>query len=123
MGPPIQVGLQHQDPLDPIVNRWITRSAGGVIQPFGIVPLKLRTAVKTEAASMPEIISMRDGGLFQFPLLGAKTPDYVKTNKNDAADASMRFVGIKGVEQQTVLATHRIRSLLVAERTALVNQT
>ena len=58
---------------------------------------------------------------------------YVKTNKNDAADAeaiceavtrpSMRFVGVKGVEQQTVLATHRVRSLLVAERTAMVNQT
>jgi transposase len=58
---------------------------------------------------------------------------YVKANKNDAADAeaiceavtrpSMRFVGVKNVEQQTVLATHRVRSLLVAERTALVNQT
>ena len=58
---------------------------------------------------------------------------YVKANKNDAADAeaiceavtrpSMRFVGVKTIEQQTVLATHRVRSLLVAERTALVNQT
>lgn len=58
---------------------------------------------------------------------------YVKANKNDAADAeaiceavtrpSMRFVGVKSVEQQTVLATHRVRSLLVAERTAMVNQT
>lgn len=58
---------------------------------------------------------------------------YVKANKNDAADAeaiceavtrpSMRFVGVKSIEQQTVLATHRVRSLLVAERTALVNQT
>jgi transposase len=57
---------------------------------------------------------------------------YVKTNKNDAADAeaiceavtrpNMRFVGIKNVHQQTVLSLHRARSLLVAERTAQANQ-
>lgn len=57
---------------------------------------------------------------------------YVKANKNDAADAeaiceavtrpTMRFVAIKNVEQQTVLCLHRIRSLLVQERTALANQ-
>ncbi|MFA5609441.1 MAG: IS110 family transposase, partial [Alcaligenes sp.] len=44
---------------------------------------------------------------------------YVKTNKNDAADAeaiceavarpNMRFVPIKNVEQQSVLALHRAR--------------
>ena len=49
---------------------------------------------------------------------------YVKTNKNDAADAeaiceavtrpNMRFVGIKNAHQQTVLGLHRARSLLVA---------
>ena len=48
---------------------------------------------------------------------------YVKTNKNDAADAeaiceavtrpSMRFVPIKNVEQQAVLALHRVRQGLV----------
>lgn len=57
---------------------------------------------------------------------------YVKTNKNDAADAeaiceavtrpNMRFVGIKNAHQQTVLCLHRARSLLVAERTAQANQ-
>lgn len=57
---------------------------------------------------------------------------YVKTNKNDAADAeaiceavtrpNMRFVGIKNVHQQTVLCLHRARCLLVAERTAQANQ-
>jgi transposase len=49
---------------------------------------------------------------------------YVKTNKNDAADAeaiceavarpNMRFVPIKNVEQQAVLALHRARQPLVA---------
>jgi transposase len=57
---------------------------------------------------------------------------YVKSNKNDAADAeaiceaaqrpSMRFVAIKTVEQQDIQATHRIRSLHVERRTAQVNQ-
>jgi len=56
---------------------------------------------------------------------------YVKRNKNDAADAeaiceavtrpSMRFVGIKTAEQQSVLMDHRTRELLVRQRTMLVN--
>ena len=57
---------------------------------------------------------------------------YVKSNKNDAADAeaiceavtrpNMRFVGVKNVNQQTVLCLHRARRLLVAQRTAQANQ-
>jgi transposase len=57
---------------------------------------------------------------------------YVKTNKNDAADAeaiceavtrpTMRFVPIKNVEQQAVLALHRVRQGLVKARTAQGNQ-
>jgi transposase len=57
---------------------------------------------------------------------------YVKTNKNDAADAeaiceavtrpTMRFVPIKNVEQQAVLALHRVRQGLVKARTAQANQ-
>jgi transposase len=57
---------------------------------------------------------------------------YVKTNKNDAADAeaicealtrpSMRFVPVKNVEQQAVLALHRVRQGLVKARTAQANQ-
>jgi transposase len=57
---------------------------------------------------------------------------YVKTNKNDAADAeaiceavtrpTMRFFGVKNVSQQTVLCLHRARQLLVTERTAQANQ-
>ena len=34
----------------------------------------------------------------------------------------MRFVGIKSEEQQAVLMMHRVRTLVVANRTALVNQ-
>ena len=57
---------------------------------------------------------------------------YVKTNKNDAADAeaiceavarpNMRFVPIKNVEQQAVLALHRARQGFVTARTAQANQ-
>lgn len=57
---------------------------------------------------------------------------YVKTNKNDAADAeaiceavtrpNMRFVPIKTVEQQSVLALHRVREALVKARTSQANQ-
>jgi transposase len=57
---------------------------------------------------------------------------YVKTNKNDAADAeaiceavsrpNMRFVPVKNVDQQAVLALHRVRQGLVKARTAQANQ-
>src|SRR5450631_1600764 len=57
---------------------------------------------------------------------------YVKTNKNDAADAeaiceavgrpSMRFVPIKSVEQQAILSVHRVRQGFVKARTAQANQ-
>ncbi|MFX5668595.1 IS110 family transposase, partial [Acinetobacter baumannii] len=35
---------------------------------------------------------------------------------------SMRFVGVKQIEQQDIQAVHRIRERLVSERTALANQ-
>lgn len=57
---------------------------------------------------------------------------YVKTNKNDAADAeaiceavarpNMRFVPVKTVEQQGILAVHRARQGFVKARTAQANQ-
>ena len=57
---------------------------------------------------------------------------YVKSNKNDAADAeaiceavsrpNMRFVPIKTGEQQAVLALHRARQGFVKARTAQANQ-
>ncbi len=57
---------------------------------------------------------------------------YVKSNKNDRADAeaiseavqrpTMRFVAVKAIEQQDVQSVHRVRSQAVANRTAQVNQ-
>ncbi len=57
---------------------------------------------------------------------------FVKSNKNDAADAeaiaeaaqrpTMRFVPLKSVEQQDIQAIHRMRSQAVEQRTAQVNQ-
>jgi transposase len=57
---------------------------------------------------------------------------YVKTNKNDVADAeaiceavsrpNMRFVPIKSIEQQAILSVHRVRQGFVRARTAQANQ-
>ncbi|MEX3791215.1 IS110 family transposase [Paraburkholderia sp. BR14374] len=57
---------------------------------------------------------------------------YVKTNKHDASDAeaiceavsrpNMRFVPVKHVDQQAVLAQHRVRQGFVKARTAQANQ-
>jgi transposase len=57
---------------------------------------------------------------------------FVKTNKNDANDAeaiveaasrpSMHFVPIKQVEQQDIQSIHRVRSRIVKNRTALINE-
>lgn len=57
---------------------------------------------------------------------------YVKSNKNDRADAeaiaeavtrpNMRFVAVKTIEQQDVQALHRVRERLVGTRTALINE-
>jgi transposase len=57
---------------------------------------------------------------------------YVKTNKNDVADAeaiceavgrpNMRFVPIKSIEQQAILSVHRVRKGFVKARTAQANQ-
>lgn len=56
---------------------------------------------------------------------------YVKRHKNDAADAeaiceavtrpTMRFVPVKGEEQQGILVLHRARELLIRQRTMLIN--
>ena len=57
---------------------------------------------------------------------------YVKSNKNDPNDAegineavkrpTMRFVPIKGIEQQDILLLHRVRELAMKQRTAHGNQ-
>jgi transposase len=56
---------------------------------------------------------------------------YVKRNKNDGRDAeaiceavgrpTMRFVAVKSVEQQAIMAVHTTRSLLVRQRTMIAN--
>lgn len=56
---------------------------------------------------------------------------YVKSQKNDAADAeaiceavtrpSMRFVPVKGAEQQAVILLHRTRDLLIRQRSSLIS--
>jgi transposase len=56
---------------------------------------------------------------------------YVKRSKNDASDAeaiceavtrpTMRFVGVKSTEQQSVLVLHRTRLVLTRQRTQLGN--
>jgi len=55
---------------------------------------------------------------------------FVKRNKTDSADAeaiceaagrpTIRFVAIKSAEQQSILALHRSRDLLVRQRTKLI---
>ena len=57
---------------------------------------------------------------------------FVKTNKNDRNDAeaiveaasrpAMRFVTIKTIQQQDLQALHRLRQLLVHQRTVIINQ-
>jgi transposase len=57
---------------------------------------------------------------------------FVKTNKNDANDAeaiveaasrpTMHYVPIKQIEQQDIQSLHRVRSRLVKNRTALINE-
>ncbi|MBE0465418.1 MAG: IS110 family transposase [Halomonadaceae bacterium] len=70
---------------------------------------------------------------YQVKLVAAQfVKPYVKTNKNDRADAeaicealgrpTMRFVAVKSVEQQDCQATHRIREELIGQRTAKANQ-
>ena len=56
---------------------------------------------------------------------------YLRRGKNDAADAaaiceavtrpSMRFVPVKGEAQQAALMLHRVRDLLIRQRTQLIN--
>lgn len=57
---------------------------------------------------------------------------YVKSNKNDMADAEaiaeastrpeMRFVAVKEARQQDIMLIHRVRERLVRNRTALMNE-
>lgn len=65
-------------------------------------------------------------------IAGQFVKPYVKSNKNDRADAEaiceamsrpgMRFVAVKSINQQDSQAAHRIREELVCQRTAKANQ-
>ena len=54
---------------------------------------------------------------------------FVKTNKNDAAEAiceavtrpTMGYAAVKSAEQQSVLMLHRARELRVRQRTMVIN--
>ena len=56
---------------------------------------------------------------------------YIRRNKNDAADSeaiceavsrpTMRFVPIKSIDLQGILVTHRVRSILIRQRTMMAN--
>ena len=56
---------------------------------------------------------------------------YVRRQKNDASDASaiceavtrpsMRFVGVRSLENQAALMRHKVREMLVSQRTQLIN--
>jgi transposase len=64
-------------------------------------------------------------------MLPAYVKPYVKRGKTDAADAeaiaeavmrpTMRFVAAKTAEQQAMLMLHKVRNLLVRQRTMLIN--
>jgi transposase len=66
------------------------------------------------------------------PMPPAYVKAYVRRNKNDPADAraiceavsrpSMRFVAIKTEAQQAVCGLHKVRALMVKQRTMLMNQ-
>lgn len=69
----------------------------------------------------------------QVQLIAAKfVKPYVKSQKNDRNDAeaiaeaasrpTMRYVPVKSVEQQDIQSMHRIRSLLMRDRGAQINQ-
>jgi transposase len=61
----------------------------------------------------------------------AYVKSYVRRQKNDAADAagiceavtrpSMRFTGVRTLENQAALMHHKAREMLVAQRTQLIN--
>ena len=60
------------------------------------------------------------------------SPQFVKSNKNNRNDAraiceaaqrpGMHFVPVKTVGQQAVLSLHRVREMLISQRTATINQ-
>lgn len=75
--------------------------------------------------------SLRDLGHTVKLMPPAYVKPYVKSQKNDAADAeaiceavtrpTMRFAEVKSIEQQSALSMHRLRAQLIRHRTRLAN--
>src|SRR5580693_2515499 len=75
-----------------------------------------------------ELIKLGHGARMMPP---AYVKPYIRRQKNDAADAaaiceavarpSMRFVGVRSLENQAVLMRHKAREMLVSQRTQLLN--
>ena len=73
----------------------------------------------------------RQAGAHRRLMPPAYVKPYVKRGKTDAADAeaiaeavtrpTMRFVAVKTTEQQAILMLHKVRDLLVRQRTMLIN--
>jgi transposase len=111
-----------------IVTRAIRRK--DLLSFFKLLP---RCVVGMEACSSAHHWAREIGGLGHDAKLmpPAYVKAYVRRQKNDAADAaaiceavtrpSMRFVPVRSRENQTVLMHHRVRELLVAQRTQLIN--
>ncbi|BDC45512.1 IS110 family transposase [Paraburkholderia terrae] len=95
--------------------------------------LRPRTIAMEACGSAHHWARCFEGAGFEVRLISPHyvTP-FVKTNKNDRNDAeaiveaasrpSMNFVTVKSVEQQDMQAAHRVRELLVQQRTAIINQ-
>jgi transposase len=89
-----------------------------VLEFFGKLP---RCLVGIEARLGPEVK----------PMPAQYVEPYVKRGKNDAADAeaicepvarpTMRFVGVKTPEQQSIMMLHRVRLILMRQLTQLSN--
>jgi transposase len=112
----------------PVLRRRLRR---GEVLPF-FAKLS-RCLVGMEACSTAHFWAREIGALgHEVKLIPAKyVKPYIQRGKSDAADAAgiceavtrptMRFAAVKSVEQQSVLVLHRVRDLLVKQRTMLAN--
>jgi len=113
----------------PVLRKKITRSK------LGEVVAKLAPClIVMEACGSSNYWARRFQSMgHQVKLISANfVKPFVKGNKNDRNDAeaiyeasarpTMRFVPIKSIEQQDIQAVHRVRSLLMKDRNATINQ-
>jgi transposase len=111
-----------------VIRRWLTRAK--VLDFFAKLPRCL-VGIEACAASHYWGREIRKLGHDVRLMPPSYVKAYVKRQKNDAADAeaiceavtrpSMRFVGIKSIEQQSVLVLHRVRQTLMRQRVQLSN--